>query len=56
MPIINECDCYRCGACISECPQNAIRMDERIIIDNSLCIECGECAEICPTGAIIVDH
>ena len=55
MPVINECDCYRCGACASECPVGAIRLGEHITIDHTVCTECGECAEICPAGAIIVD-
>ena len=42
--IIND-DCISCGACVGECPVDAITegADE--------CIECGACAGACPVGA-----
>ena len=52
---MNECDCYRCGACVSECRTSAITVGEHVTIDAGKCIGCGECAEVCPAGAIIMD-
>ncbi|PWH13043.1 MAG: hypothetical protein DDG59_14785 [Anaerolineae bacterium] len=45
--------CVGCEACLSVCPNNAIKLYQgRAWIDSSLCGECGACAEICPQGAI----
>ena len=55
--LIND-DCISCGACESECPNQAIRQGEIIyIIDPTKCTECvgsaksSRCAEICPVDA-----
>ena len=49
--IIND-DCTRCGACVPECPVNAITEgDPKFIIDADACIDCGACAGVCPVGA-----
>ena len=41
-----------CGACASECPQEAISEgDGKYVIDADKCIECGVCADTCPVGA-----
>lgn len=47
-------DCTTCGACLDECPVEAISlMDARIsIIDGEICINCGACVDICPVEAI----
>lgn len=45
-------DCIACGACISECPVEAISEGEIYSIDASKCTDCGACADVCPTGAI----
>lgn len=45
--------CTGCGACISICPTNAIRMErndegfEVPVIDKEKCIQCGKCLKIC---------
>jgi coenzyme F420-reducing hydrogenase beta subunit len=45
--------CCGCSACMSICPQKAIKMspDEEgflyPVIDRDLCIECGRCVEVC---------
>ncbi len=53
-------ECISCGACISECPVEAISEgDEHTIIDPSICVECKghfdepQCVAVCPVDAII---
>ena len=44
--------CISCGACVSECPVDAISEGDAIyVIDDSTCIDCGNCANVCPVGA-----
>jgi ferredoxin len=55
-------DCISCGACETECNNNAISEGETIyVIDPEKCTECvgnhesPKCAEICPVDACIPD-
>ena len=55
-------DCISCGACESECPNQAISESETIyMIDFNKCTECvgsfdtQQCTEICPVDACIPD-
>jgi ferredoxin len=55
-------DCISCGACETECPNQAISEGETIyIIDPNRCTECvgaydsSKCAEVCPVDACIPD-
>jgi len=45
-------DCIACGACIGECPVEAISEGEIYLINAETCTDCGACASVCPTGAI----
>ncbi|MEN9444087.1 MAG: hypothetical protein RIS47_977 [Bacteroidota bacterium] len=45
-------DCTACGACMSECPVDAISEGDIYSIDPSLCTDCGACADVCPVEAI----
>ena len=48
---IND-SCVNCGACVAECPVNAISQgDTQFVIDADTCIDCGNCANVCPVGA-----
>ena len=48
---IND-DCISCGACMPECPVDAISEgDTKYVIDPDLCIDCGACASVCPVEA-----
>ncbi|MHB0938915.1 MAG: DUF362 domain-containing protein [Armatimonadota bacterium] len=47
-------DCVSCGACESECPNNAISEGaDMYVIDADACTDCGACAESCPNDAIV---
>jgi len=46
-------DCIACGACVPECPVEAISEGTSIyIIDQELCTDCASCVEVCPVSAI----
>jgi len=50
-------ECIVCGACLPECPVEAITEgEEKYVIDGDLCTDCGACAEVCPVGAIEVEE
>ncbi len=47
--------CMACKACVYDCQQGAIRLNDdtgRYAIDPYLCVDCGECVDKCPNGAI----
>ena len=46
--------CVACGACMKECPSEAIRIYRGCYaqIDEERCIGCGKCAGICPASCI----
>jgi Fe-S-cluster-containing hydrogenase component 2 len=45
--------CTACGACLSTCPEQALRpAARRPKVLDPRCTGCGECVEICPRGAI----
>ncbi|HAV43275.1 TPA: ferredoxin [bacterium] len=47
-------ECVACGACLEECPSEAIEEgEEKYSINSENCTECGNCVEACPTGAIV---
>ena len=55
-------DCISCGACESECPNEAISEGDTIYIINAAkCTECvgahesSQCADVCPVDACIPD-
>jgi len=44
--------CIGCGACVGECPVDAISEGTPYEIDPATCIDCGACAAVCPVSAI----
>ena len=47
--------CKACGACITECPVEAISEGAIYTIDADLCVDCGSCASVCPNDAIVAE-
>ena len=46
-------NCISCGACMAECPQDAISEgDTKYVIDPEKCTDCKSCVEVCPSDAI----
>ncbi len=52
---INSKNCTGCGACVKQCPQNAITGEKKEphSIDPEKCIKCGACYDACKFNAII---
>ena len=55
-------ECISCGACESECPNQAISEGDTIyLIDPAKCTECvgafenSQCEEVCPVDACVPD-
>jgi ferredoxin len=47
-------DCLSCGACMSECPVDAISEGEgKYEINAEICTDCGACVSCCPADAIV---
>lgn len=44
--------CILCGICVKNCPTEAIKMDDKITVDNDACIGCEVCVEKCPKKVI----
>ncbi|MFQ5808128.1 MAG: DUF362 domain-containing protein [Armatimonadota bacterium] len=45
--------CTACGTCVTACPEDAIRIVEKLAaIDDGKCIRCYCCHEVCPEAAI----
>lgn len=44
--------CILCGDCAINCPENAIKIKEKAVIDRGKCIGCGMCVVSCKEGAI----
>jgi len=51
MAYIIDDSCIACGACMADCPTDAISDGEIYVIDADTCIDCGVCASTCPTGS-----
>jgi len=46
--------CINCGACVAECPVDAISEgNDTFVIDKETCIDCGACSGVCPVEAPI---
>lgn len=53
VPMKPETDetCVKCGACVPQCPVNAIPAESPDSTDKSLCITCLRCVMVCPACA-----
>lgn len=55
-PFIIPFVCRRCGACVRQCPVDAIRIDGMLPkISHRRCIGCAACLAVCPHRAILVN-
>ena len=45
-------ECISCGACVPECPVDAISEGDSQYEINDDCIDCGVCVGSCPVDAI----
>lgn len=50
-------DCIACGACLDECPNDAISEGDIYVVDMTKCKpdNCKKCAEVCPTDACVFE-
>ncbi len=52
MAYIIDDSCISCGACVAECPVDAISEGaSKHEINADVCIDCGSCANVCPVDA-----
>lgn len=49
-------NCISCGQCVSNCPVNALTLNDKIVVDEDKCIRCHSCVRVCPTKAIRFDN
>ena len=45
--------CIACGACMANCPTDAISEGDIYVVDPDKCIDCGACIADCPVDAIV---
>lgn len=51
--VLDSDSCMGCGACVSKCPVEAIKLKEdemgvyRSYVDSNICIKCGKCIDVC---------
>jgi len=49
-------ECVACGACMGECPVDAISAGDSVYeINADACIDCGVCVGSCPVDAIAAE-
>lgn len=48
--------CMHCGACVSVCPTDALKLDEdyALVLDEEECVYCKACIPVCPVRALSV--
>ena len=49
---VNTSECISCGACVGECPNNALTVDGVCEVDEDACVDCGICVDACPVEAL----
>jgi NAD-dependent dihydropyrimidine dehydrogenase PreA subunit len=45
-------ECTACGACMDECPVEAISAGDFYTINPDTCTDCNACADVCPVECI----
>ncbi len=54
---INLKKCTHCGACVAQCPTDALYVEKktrRVVLDSEKCVACQACVPACPYSAIFV--
>ena len=41
---IDKEKCNACGSCVEACPVEAIKLEDKAVVDEDTCIDCGTCA------------
>ena len=49
---IDKEKCTACGTCVDNCPVDAIKVEDKALVDAGECIDCGTCIDECPESAI----
>jgi len=53
----NSTRCIGCNSCMEVCPKGAVRLSERLEVNESLCTLCLRCIDVCYSGALeLVGH
>ena len=52
IPKISYFKCKACGACVRNCPENAIVIKSKAKILKDKCVGCASCMTVCPFGAV----
>ena len=47
---VDPANCNACGRCVSDCPYNAIQLDDKAMVLAERCAACGICAGACPSS------
>lgn len=58
LPLVTEKVCTLCNACVDQCREAAVLIDddrESVDIDYKRCLACGKCIDVCPTETIALD-
>jgi len=51
MAYVIDDSCIACGACVADCPTDAIIEGDIYTIEADKCIDCGACVASCPVGS-----
>jgi electron transfer flavoprotein alpha subunit len=51
--LVDKTKCIGCGACVVECPVEAIDLDDGLaLVDSKKCNDLGKCVSVCPSNAL----